>query len=124
MIYVMGDGCVLESGTHTELLEKGTAYTRLVETQRLREAPDFPDSDEWLNKSIQEDLLLTTAANHGPRLANVAAKEDVHITTQMDEDYGLFYIFKRMIPLSRKQWSRYTTAAILACSKFIALFLS
>jgi ATP-binding cassette subfamily B (MDR/TAP) protein 1 len=36
-IYVMGDGMVLEQGTHNELLQKNGSYARLVHAQRLRE---------------------------------------------------------------------------------------
>jgi ATP-binding cassette subfamily B (MDR/TAP) protein 1 len=36
-IYVMGDGMVLEQGTHNELLAREGSYARLVQAQRLRE---------------------------------------------------------------------------------------
>ncbi|PVF95031.1 putative Leptomycin B resistance protein pmd1 [Serendipita vermifera] len=37
-IYVMGDGMVLEQGTHNELLQKEGPYARLVQAQKLKES--------------------------------------------------------------------------------------
>jgi ATP-binding cassette subfamily B (MDR/TAP) protein 1 len=54
-IYVMGDGALIESGTHDELLrDPDGAYARLVNAQKLRESHpsaggeegDHPDADE------------------------------------------------------------------------------
>ena len=57
-IYVMGDGALIESGTHDELLrDLDGAYARLVNAQKLREgqpnadeAEDHPDADELLGE--------------------------------------------------------------------------
>ena len=35
VIYVMGDGLVLESGTHDNLLKADRAYAHLVQAQKL-----------------------------------------------------------------------------------------
>ncbi|KAJ2887537.1 hypothetical protein IWW38_005116, partial [Coemansia aciculifera] len=38
VIYVIADGCVLESGSHEQLLAQAGAYSRLVEAQHLRQS--------------------------------------------------------------------------------------
>lgn len=45
-IYVMGDGMVLESGTHSDLLSREGPYARLVQAQKLREVREKEDDSE------------------------------------------------------------------------------
>jgi ATP-binding cassette, subfamily B (MDR/TAP), member 1 len=61
VIYVMGDGLVLESGTHNELLAKEGAYARLVQSQKLRETQDAQavagdDSDSEAGEPEEKDM--------------------------------------------------------------------
>jgi len=62
----MGDGLVLESGTHDDLLEAGGAYARLVQAQKLRDvakgsdgavSDDSPDAKE-MEKVAREEIPL------------------------------------------------------------------
>jgi ATP-binding cassette subfamily B (MDR/TAP) protein 1 len=46
VIYVMGDGLVLEQGTHGELPALGGAYAGLVQVRQLREAHETVQADE------------------------------------------------------------------------------
>lgn len=56
VIHVMGEGLVLESGTHHDLIQAGGAYARLVQSQNLREKQEGIESSDVLNSdnSIEE----------------------------------------------------------------------
>ncbi|KAF6757399.1 multidrug resistance protein 1 [Ephemerocybe angulata] len=54
VIYVMGDGLVLESGTHNELLSKEGAYSRLVQSQKLRETQEIVEVDSDSEDEAEE----------------------------------------------------------------------
>lgn len=51
-IYVMGNGVILEHGTHNELLQaKNGPYARLVQAQKLRDARQKYISDDDSDKA-------------------------------------------------------------------------
>jgi ATP-binding cassette subfamily B (MDR/TAP) protein 1 len=63
----MGDGLVLESGTHDDLLQVDGAYARLVQAQKLREVAEGSDDavsddssdDAEMEKVTREDCKNT-----------------------------------------------------------------
>src|SRR6202044_1383441 len=57
-IFVMGDGLVLEQGTHDELLHKPDGhYSRLVQDQALREKQDnINDSSSDIGEKVVGDV--------------------------------------------------------------------
>ncbi|KAG1772443.1 P-loop containing nucleoside triphosphate hydrolase protein [Suillus occidentalis] len=65
-IFVMGDGLVLEQGTHNELLaDENGPYARLVQAQKLRESREGQNAEssetageEDMEKAILEDVPL------------------------------------------------------------------
>ncbi|CBX99230.1 similar to multidrug resistance protein 1 [Plenodomus lingam JN3] len=71
-IAVIGDGVVLEQGTHTDLLERGGAYARLVRAQDLGQTTDNSqgDGDETSSRAslvrTQTQASTVNKANHGP----------------------------------------------------------
>ena len=70
-IYVMGDGQVLEHGTHAQLLaDPEGPYARLVQAQRLREAEQRGEDVE----SQSEDEEVT--AKKGASAIEIAAEEE------------------------------------------------
>ncbi|KAF9533176.1 P-loop containing nucleoside triphosphate hydrolase protein [Crepidotus variabilis] len=124
-IFVMGDGLVIERGNHIELLAKQGSYARLVQAQKLRETVeqtviDVGDSEnledpENLEKSFAEEIPLERKPTKQSLASEIAGQ--LHNSTGAqpgDDDYGLFYIFKRMAPLIRDQWKNYSFAALFA----------
>lgn len=112
----MGDGLLLESGTHTELLRKRGTYTRLVEAQRLREGGSAVDSETkheaGMDKKIPADRKPTR-----PSLANDVDQVNVGASNTPEKDHSLRYIIKRIAPLCREQRYNYILAVSLAAGK-------
>ena len=84
-IYVMGDGGLIESGTHDELLrDPEGAYAKLVDAQKLREnqpsveeAEDHPDDDELIHTVKRAIEGSTTAAASVVSLGNAESLKSV-----------------------------------------------
>ncbi|KAF8158097.1 P-loop containing nucleoside triphosphate hydrolase protein [Crassisporium funariophilum] len=125
VIYVMGDGLVLESGTHNELLQSEGAYSRLVQAQKLREGREgthgdsdsVSGSEDDMEKAAREEIPLGRK-NTGHSLASEILEQKrkaAEGTGEKEEDHGLFYLFRRMAPLVRDQWKNYVIGSIFAC---------
>lgn len=128
----MGDGLILESGTHSELLADETgAYYRLVEAQKLREARDKSagadveetedsgssakhDSEEFDEKAAEEVPLgrVNTSGTTGSETL-AKARLEARKTT---EDYSMTYLFRRIAAINRDQLPRYILGGIGAIS--------
>jgi len=126
VIYVMGDGMVLESGTHNDLLEADGAYARLVQAQKLRDVAKGSESavsddssrDGEMEKVAREEIPLGRK-NTLPSLASeiLGQKRKAAESSEATDDFSLIYLFKRIAPLIRDQWSNYFFGTIAACSK-------
>ena len=126
----MGDGQVLESGTHDELLAKEGAYARLVLAQKLREGKeggktenddDSQQGEEDMEKAAREEIPLGRK-NTGHSLASEILEQKRKAAegsgkNKEGDDYSMLYLFKRMAPLIRDQWKNYVIGAIFACCK-------
>ncbi|KAF8957254.1 P-loop containing nucleoside triphosphate hydrolase protein [Flammula alnicola] len=130
VIYVMGEGHVVEFGSHNDLLQADGAYARLVQAQKLREGKDNgkkgdagsvseASEEEDMEKAAREEIPLGRK-NTSQSLASEileqkrkAAEASGH--REEEDDYSLPYIFKRMAPLIRDQWKNYILGAIFAC---------
>ncbi|KAG2126824.1 ste6-like protein [Suillus clintonianus] len=117
-ILVMGEGLVLQRGTHAELLaDQNGAYFGLVTAQTLREGHEdddllsheddleTPGLDELLDRkssicSIGSDIASLSMENGGDR-----APEEI---------YGLFYLMRRIASLHREGLRRYLIGAFFA----------
>jgi hypothetical protein len=123
----MGDGLVLEQGTHDELLSHGGAYASLVQAQKLREVretvqtdadEDSSNPDEDMEKMAREEVPLGRK-NTGQSLASQIleqrrkAQED-----KKEKDHGLSYLFMRMGLINREAWRQYLFGTIAATSTF------
>ncbi|KII86752.1 hypothetical protein PLICRDRAFT_55662 [Plicaturopsis crispa FD-325 SS-3] len=127
-IFVMGDGLVLEQGTHSELLANPDgAYSRLVQTQRLREQKDAVEKDEIdseatsvkeTEKVPKEDLPLERRPTNHSLASEIIRKRQAELGPAAkkggDPDHSLPYLFMRMGKLNREGWLNYGLGSIFA----------
>ncbi|KAJ8580470.1 P-loop containing nucleoside triphosphate hydrolase protein [Rhizopogon salebrosus TDB-379] len=122
-ILVMGDGTVLERGTHAELLaNENGAYSRLVKAQTLREGRENEDLDTTLTSVHETDLerprleevleRKSTIRSIGSDVVN-PQKEKVGDPAQ-EEDYDLLYLMRRVAVLYREGFPRYIIGSFFA----------
>jgi ATP-binding cassette subfamily B (MDR/TAP) protein 1 len=123
----MGEGLVLEHGSHDDLLSRDGAYARLVQAQKLRESGDTYTDDgsnagaeqEDMEKAAREEVPLGRK-NTGHSLASeiLEQKRQAAGADKKDKAHGLVYLFKRMGKLNREGWSSYLWGSIFASSGF------
>ncbi|KAK0187916.1 P-loop containing nucleoside triphosphate hydrolase protein [Armillaria mellea] len=127
VIFVMGDGLVVEQGTHQELLHKeGGAYARLVQAQRLRESDevtavtagddedDEDDAPKDMEKAAREEVPLGRR-NTGQSLASqILEQKKKEQKDAKEPDHSMYYLFKRMGKINRSQWRKYLLGTIFA----------
>lgn len=144
-IFVMGDGGLIEAGTHDELLadEEG-AYARLVNAQKLREEQDVPvsddaealDDDEKVFEAAEKEKAesirsgdgkpLERVSTSGSRsLASVALSRRNAAHKRVDEDahYGMVYLFKRMGAINKDGTTVYVIGSLAAIGAFFSIVL-
>ncbi|KAG2338495.1 P-loop containing nucleoside triphosphate hydrolase protein [Suillus weaverae] len=124
-IFVMGDGLVLEQGTHGELLaDENGAYARLVQAQKLRESREgqnvestiTADDEEDTEKAFLEGIPLDRKnTNHSVTSDIVNKRNEEKVKAEINEDdYSLFYLFKRVGALNREGLYRYAIGTFFA----------
>ena len=130
----MGDGMVLESGTHGELLanEQG-AYFRLVEAQKLRESSNVQSTEDDDDYSLPEKEegenyheLAKEEVPLGRKKSSQSLASEILAQRQQQQSkhkgYSMVYLFKRMGMINRDNWRRYaigTVGAISECHRFL-----
>lgn len=120
-IFVMGDGVVLECGTHDDLLLRGGAYHRLVQAQKLRET-DGPgvgeeDTGEIFEREavVHEEIPLgrqNTKQSLDSEILEQRWKQEEGNGSAETEDHGLFYLARRMAPIVADQRWAYIVSTI------------
>ncbi|KAI6030746.1 P-loop containing nucleoside triphosphate hydrolase protein [Pisolithus orientalis] len=121
-IFVMGEGVVLEQGTHKELIGRNGTYTRLVQVQKLRETEEAQgDTDIAVVSSIADKEKFTedeVPLDHCDTLHSVTsnfAKIEGRGKAQVDENsYDLLYLFRRTGSLNPQGYRMYVIGAIAA----------
>ncbi|CAE6541707.1 unnamed protein product [Rhizoctonia solani] len=124
-IYVMGDGMILEQGTHNELLRNPNGpYATLVEAQKLREEESKQPSAQQLDKDATkfssidsnsrkadipvEDIEPLKRTTTGTRsLASEVLSTREKADSRDAKDLGFIYLFKRMGLINRDAWNLY-----------------
>lgn len=123
VIYVMGDGLVLESGTHDDLLSTGGAYAALVQAQKLREgnqAAGRKDDDstgdeaEDLEKAIREEVPLGRKNTSRSLASEILEQKRAAQQLEVKSSYSLPYLFQRMGLLMKDRWLHYLCGAAAA----------
>ena len=128
VIHVMGEGLVLESGTHSDLIQAGGAYARLVQSQKLREgrersensgildADASEESEHSIEKEIREEIPLDRRDTaHSLASEVLKQKKEAMGENEKEKDYHLTYLFKRMFLIVRDQWQSYFFGTVFAC---------
>jgi ATP-binding cassette subfamily B (MDR/TAP) protein 1 len=124
-IFVMGDGIVLEQGTHSELLrDQNGPYSRLIAAQQLREKREVnsesdaaaSDEAEDMEKKARDEVPLGRK-NTGHSLASDIIEQRVKAQggEKREDDYSLPYLFMRMGKLNRAGWRNYGIGVVAAC---------
>jgi ATP-binding cassette subfamily B (MDR/TAP) protein 1 len=127
-IFVMGDGRVLEQGTHPELLSNtDSAYSRLFQAQNL------PDRKEDAQVSTTQKLEVSSATaseviqksvqqGGKPRRRSVASevierkrRRDAKRKTK-EKEHGFLYLMARLAKINYKSSYAYANGVIFACS--------
>ena len=119
----MGEGLVLESGTHNELLRDETGpYARLVAAQKLKESQveddtgsSTADGAEDMELAAQEEIPLGRRNTSTRSLASEIVEKNRQQHQHEKRDYSMFYLFKRIGSLNPSGYKAYffgTCAAI------------
>ena len=119
----MGEGVVLESGTHNELLRDETGpYARLVAAQKLKESKAEVDETGSSNADGAEDMEELAAREEIPLrrrdtgTRSLASEIVEKRQGQHDQrsDYSMFYLFKRIGSLNPSGYQAYVIGTCAA----------
>ena len=135
VIHVMGEGLVLESGTHHDLIQAGGAYARLVQSQKLREGGEGHESSDVLDadnasegsghsieKEIREEIPLgRKSTEHSLTNEGLEQKQKAMGENEKEKDHDLPYLFKRMYFIMRDLWKTYFFGAVFACRTCLSI---
>ncbi|KAH6896470.1 P-loop containing nucleoside triphosphate hydrolase protein [Coprinopsis sp. MPI-PUGE-AT-0042] len=116
-IFVLGDGELLERGTHTELLHLNGAYARLVKAQTLRDADEVLLMDEGSSSvakiGAQENVDLEHQnLRHG--LASGAIRQRQGAKDAEAERMSIVTVFYRLAKVGKDQWTGYAWGFLFA----------
>ena len=134
----MGEGLVIESGTHNDLIHANGAYARLVQSQKLREGreghesigqSDAGNASEESGHSIEKetcrDEIPLGRKNTDHSLGSeILEQKQGKGENEKEKDYDLPYLFRRMFLIVRDRWRHYFFGAVFACRRcfFILLY--
>ncbi|PVF91824.1 hypothetical protein CPB86DRAFT_846410, partial [Serendipita vermifera] len=127
-IYVMGDGMVIEQGTHSELLHKEGPYARLVQAQRLREnqqreldttelnTPSGLEtpSERDIEKAAAEEKPLGRTDTSRSLASEILKHRELAKGDTKEQQYSISYVMKRMFSINKQSWPQYLLGTIAA----------
>ncbi|KIL59283.1 hypothetical protein M378DRAFT_27062 [Amanita muscaria Koide BX008] len=118
VIYVTGDGRLIEQGTHNELLSANGAYTRLVQAQKLRETVETSDLEvsktEDIEKVAREEVPLGRKNTSHSLSSEIIGQKQAAAGKEKKTDYSFTYLFIRMGKLVPDAWGSYFLGALTA----------
>jgi ATP-binding cassette subfamily B (MDR/TAP) protein 1 len=133
----MGDGLVLEQGTHSELLRDGNGpYSHLVAAQKLREKREVESKDsdsatvagheaEDMEKRARDEVPLGRKNSAHSLASEIIEQRKIEQGGEKEGgDYSLPYLFMRMAKINRDGWRNYKLGVVAAiCTySFICCF--
>ncbi|KAG8800378.1 GTPase-activating protein, partial [Serendipita sp. 399] len=122
----MGDGMVLEEGTHAQLLQNAQGpYAKLVAAQRLKENSDDGDiigiSGTGAHTPIpghkgEEEPLEMQLGRTGTSksLGSEIIKKEMELGRPKERTYSTRYILRRMAKINRSSWKLYVLGSLAA----------
>ena len=130
-IHVIGDGAVIESGRHNELLgNENGPYARLVAAQKLREARDLggDDGDEIAQVSEKsaegatdiklEEIPLGRSNTCRSLSSEVLEQRKTQTAARHEKEFGMLYLFRRMGAINKGEWKTYLIGSFFAIGPF------
>ncbi|KAI6041410.1 ste6-like protein [Pisolithus marmoratus] len=121
-IFVIGEGVVLEKGTHEELITRNGPYARLVQTQKLRETEEARTNTDIIvvgnvvdkEKVVAEEVPISrreTLCSVMSALSRSEKKGNV----QIDEtSHDLLYLFRRIGSINPQGYHMYIIGTVAA----------
>ncbi len=130
-IFVMGDGLVLQQGTHSELLrDENGAYARLVHAQKLRESTETQDSElssARASMDVEKKLREEQTINRKDTSRSLAS-EIMEKKKTLDPESGaretmpgFWYLIARMAMINKEAWRIYLVGAFFASRAYLWL---
>ncbi|KIJ54732.1 hypothetical protein M422DRAFT_200639 [Sphaerobolus stellatus SS14] len=126
-IYVMGEGLVIEQGTHNELLSKNGAYAQLVQAQKLREAREeeevggeegsadaYAKDDAAAQKEAADEIPLGRKDTGSRSLASEIIDRKQAEKVEKKDDLSLYTLFFKLANINRDTWSNYLIGSCFA----------
>ncbi|KIL62960.1 hypothetical protein M378DRAFT_80370 [Amanita muscaria Koide BX008] len=122
VIYVMGDGRLIEQGTHSELLSSQGAYATLVEAQKLRETRETYNTNENhedetskdMEKLAEEEIPLGRKNTDHSMSSDIVRQRKLAAGKAKGHEYGMLYLFYRMGKIVPEAWPSYFFGTIAA----------
>jgi ATP-binding cassette subfamily B (MDR/TAP) protein 1 len=126
----MGNGLVLEEGTHDELLSRGGAYAGLVQAQKLRETAqvdegsdsDTRDEPDDVEKLARGEVPLGRKDTEQSLASEIIKQRNKERDRQKEADYSLTYLFLRMGKINREDWRRYLVGTMGAIGTLLRIY--
>jgi len=140
-IFVMGEGIVLEQGTHQELLANEGPYTWLVQAQKLRESAET-QATETLDDNHDDNIAAVSRSDKEKVDAKETPLEHQDTRSSLTSDlahkqtaerrsnevdkggYSLFYLFRRIGCLACPWYPMYAIGVLCSIGKFLGQYHS
>ncbi|KIY62845.1 P-loop containing nucleoside triphosphate hydrolase protein [Cylindrobasidium torrendii FP15055 ss-10] len=117
VIFVMGDGQLLEQGKHDELISNNGPYAQLVLAQKLRGITGEGEIPKDTKDGASRDTYLNQEVIPFGRSSTIEQSlDDRSINKRSTDapDISFFSLFRRMLSINNSQWRVYCVGALFA----------